>query len=490
MSFIIGVDIGTTNVKTTAFDTKTAAILASHSEGYEMLHPQPEWSEQNPDDIYKAVCHSIRVVSETCKTQGETLGVCFSTAMHSIMAMDEDGLQLTNLIIWADNRSAEIAEKLRVSREGKKMYRNNGTPIHAMTPLCKLMWLKENEKKIFKTAKKFIGIKEYIVYRLTGNFVVDYSIASATGLFNITEKKWDDWTLKQIGLDESHLSEAVSPYHIEKLPANNGFKLSAGIPLIMGASDGCLANLGSGAILPGTMAVTIGTSGAARICSDVPYLDANMRTFCYILDEDTYVVGGPSNNGAVVFQWLKETFFADSDFNQVFDEAAKINAGSDGLLFYPYLLGERAPIWSSAVRGGFLGLDIQHTKPHFARAVMEGILLNLYSIGKILLETQKVKTIYANGGFAHSPLWVQMLSDVFGIEVALNDTVDTGTVGAAMMGLKALGVVDKLSDLNCFTPVSTIFKVDKNVHKTYDDVYEKFGKSAIGVLTNAGIENN
>lgn len=488
MSFIIGVDIGTTNVKTTAFDTKTASILASHSEGYDMLHPQPEWSEQNPDDIFKAVCNSIQVVSETCKPQGETIGVCFSTAMHSIMALDENGKQLTNLIIWADNRSAQIAEKLRASEEGKKMYQNNGTPIHAMTPLCKLIWLKENENEIFRAAKRFIGIKEYIIYRLTGRFVIDYSIASATGLFNIKDKKWDDWTLKQIGLDENYLSQAVSPYHIENLPVNNDFKLTPGIPLIMGASDGCLANLGSGAILPGTMAITIGTSGAARICLDVPYLDANMRTFCYILDEHTYVVGGPSNNGAVVFQWLKETFFTESDFEQVFDEAAKINAGSDGLLFYPYLLGERAPIWSSAVRGGFLGLDIQHTKAHFARAVMEGILLNLYNIGKILLETQKVKTIYANGGFAHSALWVQMLADVFGIEVALNDTVDTGTVGAAMMGLKALGIVEKLSDLNHFTPVSTVFKVAENTHQEYLLAYDQFNKSFIGVLANAGIK--
>jgi gluconokinase len=488
MSFIIGVDIGTTNVKTTAFETKTAAILASHSEGYEMLHPQPEWSEQSPDDIYKAVCNSIQVVSETCRPQGETLGVCFSTAMHSIMALDAEGRQLTNLIIWADNRSAGTAEKLRASAEGRRMYQTNGTPIHAMAPLCKLMWLKENDQALFKTAKRFIGIKEYIIHRLTGQFVIDYSIASATGLFNIKDKKWDDWTLKQIGLDESYLSTAVSPYHIEKLPVNNDFKLSPGIPLIMGASDGCLANLGSGAILPGTMAITIGTSGAARSCSDVPFLDADMRTFCYILDEDTYVVGGPSNNGAVVFDWLKDTFFPESDYNQIFDEAAKISPGSDGLLFFPYLLGERAPIWSSAVRGGFLGLDIQHTKDHFSRAVMEGILLNLYSIGKILMETQKFKTIYANGGFAHSQLWVQMMADVFGIQVALNDTVDTGTVGAAMMGLKALGVVDKLSDLDYFTPVSTVFNVDETAHDKYLLVYESFCKSAVGALVNAGLE--
>jgi len=487
MSFIIGCDIGTTNVKTTAFDVESAGILTSHSEGYEMLHPRPDWSEQDPDEIYKAVCNAIRKVCETCNPQGDPVGICFSSAMHSILCLDKNGEKLTNLIIWADNRSADIAGKLRISEDGKKMYQNNGTPIHAMTPLCKLLWLKEHDPDLFQKTDKFIGIKEYIIFRLTGSLVVDYSIASATGLFNIRDKKWDNWTLQKIGLDESKLSKAVSPYHKEELPEENDFKVKAGTPLIMGASDGCLANLGSGAILKGTMAITIGTSGAARICSDVPYLDDTMRTFCYILDENTYIVGGPSNNGAVVFEWMKNTFFQESSYNEIFDAADKVNPGSDGLLFFPYLLGERAPLWSSAVRGGFLGLDIQHSKPHFARAVMEGIHLNIYSIGKILLETQKVKTIYANGGFAQSPVWVQMLADIFGIPVALNDTVDTGTVGAAMMGLKALDRVKKLSELDFFTPVSTIFKPDKKVHKQYLEVYEKFYTSTKGVLINAGI---
>ncbi|MCF2442817.1 gluconokinase [Dyadobacter sp. CY345] len=485
MSFIIGCDIGTTNVKITAFDPDSASILTSHSEGYQMIHPEPDWSEQDPDEIYEAVCNAIREVSKSCELHGQPLGICFSSAMHSILCIDKNGKNLSNLIIWADNRSADIAEKLKASAAGKKMYQHNGTPIHAMTPSCKLIWLKENQKDIFDKTDKFVGIKEYIIFKLTGRFVIDYSIASATGLFNITEKKWDEWTLKKIGIDENKLSKAVSPYHIEKLPGKNDFKLPAGTPLIMGASDGCLANLGSGAISKGTMAITIGTSGAARTCSDGPILDEKMRTFCYILDEDTYVVGGPSNSGAVVFEWMKDNFYPESDYNEIFDAASKIDPGSDGLLFFPYLLGERAPLWSSAVRGGFLGLDIQHTKSHFARAVMEGIHLNLYSIGKILLEKQKVKRIFANGGFAQSQVWVQMLADIFGIEVALNDTVDTGTVGAAMMGLKALGFAKELSDLDYFTPVSTVFKPDKEVHKQYIEVYNKFYTSVEGIIIHA-----
>jgi gluconokinase len=485
MPYIIGCDIGTTNVKSVAFDTVSGEILHMHSEAYEMQHPEPDWSEQDPEEIFLAACTTIKTVVRKCKGKSELLGISFSAAMHGVLALDKSGKHLTGLIIWADNRSSFIAGKLKTSLIGKKIYHNNGTPIHAMTPVCKLLWLKEHEPEIYKKTDKFISIKEYIVYRLTGRFVVDYSIASATGMFNIRELKWDEYTLKKLGLKISKLSETVSPYHTEKLPKKNLLGLPEHTPLIMGASDGCLANLGSGAIETASMAVTIGTSAAVRISSAKPYTDKWMQTFCYVLDEETFVIGGPSNNGAVVFEWLMNTFFSGQEYDTVFGQASRIKPGADGLLFYPYLLGERAPLWSSTVRGGFSGLDIQHTLPHFARAVMEGILLNLYSVGKVLLDMQEIKTIYANGGFARSPVWVQMLSDIFGKKVKLNETVETGAIGAAMMGLKALGVYKEFSEMKSFTTVGQEFVPDTNNHEGYHTLSEKFMKGAKLMLTHA-----
>ncbi|NIJ51769.1 gluconokinase [Dyadobacter arcticus] len=478
MPYIIGCDIGTTNVKSVAFNSVSGEILSSHSESYDMQHPHPDWSEQDPDEIFEAACKTITHVTDSIKDKDKLLGISFSAAMHGVLALDKKGKQLTALIIWADNRSSDIALKLRASRVGKKIYVNNGTPIHAMTPVCKLLWLKLHQPDIYAKTSRFVGIKEYIIYRLTGKFLVDYSIASATGMFNMRELTWDAYTLKKLGLRPEKLSEAVSPYHIEKAPAGNPAKLPEGTPLIMGASDGCLANLGSGAITAGSMAVTIGTSAAVRICSNRPYSDPSMQTFCYVLDEKTYIVGGPSNNGAVIFEWLMDSFFPKEEYDAVFEEASKIEAGSDGLLFYPYLLGERAPLWSSTVRGGFSGLDIRHTRAHFARAVMEGILLNLYSIGKILMEKQDINIIYANGGFARSPVWVQMLSDIFGKKVRLNETVETGAVGAAMMGLKALGINKDFSELKSFTTVGQEFDPKDTVHKVYETLSERFIRGA------------
>lgn len=475
MAYIIGADLGTTNIKAVAFDLK-GEILADHSEEYPMQHPQPGWSEQDPEEIMRAVEYCIQAVVKKCRMQGEALGVSFSAAMHSLIMLDANDKPLSNSIIWADNRSAELAEALRQTPEGRKMYRTNGTPIHAMSPLCKLLWMKENDPKLFKNAAKFVGIKEYIILKMTGKYLIDFSIASATGLFNIEKFGWDAYTLEYLGLTAERFSEPISTYHIEKLPADNVLGLPADTPLIMGASDGCLANLGSGAIVPGTMAVTVGTSGAVRVSAPDAYVDPEMRTFCYILDEDTYVIGGATNNGAVIFEWLKDHFFDKISYEDLFDQAADLEPGTDGLLCLPFLLGERAPLWNSAVRGGFVGLDIHHTPPHFVRAVMEGTLLNMLSIGKVLLENQEVNVIYANGGFAKSKVWVQMLADVFGITVNLNDTVETGSVGAALMGLKALGHIETYADAKEFTQIGHIFKPIAANRKAYEGVYKRFEK--------------
>ncbi len=338
--------------------------------------------------------------------------------------------------------------------------------------MCKLLWIKENDPDLFRNAARFVGIKEYIVFKLSGKYLIDFSIASATGLFNIEQYTWDDYTLRYLGLTADRFSEPVSPYHVEKIAANNALRLPADTPLIMGASDGCLANLGSGAIVPGTMAVTVGTSGAVRVSAPTAYADPDMRTFCYILDEETYVIGGATNNGAVIFEWLKDHFFDEISYDDLFAQAADLDPGTDGLLCLPYLLGERAPLWNSAVRGGFVGLDIYHTPMHFVRAVMEGTLLNMLSIGKVLLENQKVDVIYANGGFAKSKVWVQMLADVFGLPVNLNDTVETGSVGAALMGLKALGHIQNYTEAREFTQIGHIFKPIEANRKAYEGVHE------------------
>ena len=210
---------------------------------------------------------------------------------------------------------------------------------------------------------------------------------------------------------------------------------------VIGSSDGGLANLGTGATNDGILSVTIGTSSAARVVTQQPITDAMMRTFCYHLSGNQYIMGGASNNGAVVLQWIKENILQNKEpYDKFLSMAEGIDAGCNGLVFLPYILGERAPLWNSAARGVYFGLHISHTTAHLVRAAMEAVVYNIYAIGKILMEKNNIKIIYANGGFSDSVFWVQLLSDVFNLPVYVPEMEESSTLGAVMVGMNALGI--------------------------------------------------
>ena len=444
MDYFIGVDIGTTATKAVAFDLG-GKILARQGIAYPMIHPRPDWSEQDPALILRAVIGCIGQVQRMVQT-GQLLGVSFSSAMHSLMAVDAAGHPLTPLIIWADNRASAEADRFRADELAQSLYQRTGLPIHPMSPFCKLQWLARHESRLFAEAHKFIGIKEYVFHQFFGTYLIDHSLASATGLFNLATLDWDAGALAMAGIGPDRLSVPV-PAHYR--PTGLALTLAAQMaipvqtPFFVGGSDGCLANLGSGVIAPGRMAVTVGTSGAVRIAAPTIQTDAQMRTFCYVLADGHYVSGGGMNNGSVILDWWRGQFaLASTSVAGVAD----IAPGADGLLCLPYLLGERAPIWNARAKGVFFGITATHTHAHFTRACMEGVTFALFTIAKILDERQHSEVVYASGGFAHSPAWVQILADVFDKPVYLTESVESSAWGAALIGLKELGVIGNLSD--------------------------------------------
>ncbi|WP_420152620.1 gluconokinase [Siphonobacter sp.] len=481
MEYWIGVDIGTTNTKVVTF-TEGGDVKGHHSVGYEMIHPQPDYSELDAEVIYQAVHASLQTVLHALDAPVRTITFC--SAMHSVLAVDEAGQPLSNLIIWADNRATEEAESLIGTPLGKELFQACGTPLHPMVPLCKLMWLQKYEPELVHKAYKFVGIKELIWYRLTGEWVVDYSIASATAMFDLRELKWNEQALKIAGIPAEKLSATVSPYH--SFPVSDSLKQQLQITshavvteqtkLIIGASDGCVANLGTGAVVPGRVAVTIGTSGAVRVSARQPLLDEHMRTFCYLLDTETYIIGGGTNSGGVIFQWLGETLFPDKSEEELSTLAAESPTGANDLLFLPYLLGERAPIWNVHAKGGFHGLTLQHTASHLVRAVLEGICLHTYSIVKILEDREQITEIYASGGFAKSPFWVQMLADICGKPVCLPETVEAGAWGSALMGMKAEQVIEDYQERMNSLKIRKTFNPDLNHTAQYQRIFERFMK--------------
>ena len=474
MNYYMGIDIGTTSTKAVAF-SDAGDVLAREEIAYPILHPFASYSEQNPEEILEAVINSIARIAAALPDKHPVL-ISFSAAMHSVMAVDAQGQPLTNCIIWADNRASDIAEHLRETTMGDVFYHSTGVPIHAMSPLCKLLWLKENKRELFAAAAKFIGVKEYIFSRLFNTYIVDTPVASATGFLNIHSLQWDEAILAYAGIKASQFSTVTSAYHKEMLVPGSRYYQDARLgqvlttPFIIGGSDGGLANLGSGAVGKNAMAISIGTSSAVRVVTNEVYTDEHMRTFCYHLSNSSYILGGASNNGAVVLQWFKDAVLNTAESHeQLFTAAEKIPAGSNGLLFIPYLMGERAPVWNSHANGVFFGLNITHTRAHFTRAIMEGIVFNVYSIGRVLMEKKKITEIFATGGFTKSPFWLQTLCDMFNCTVHVSGAVESSASGAVILGMHAVGIEKKWK-----ARIVETYEPNALQHSLYSKQFRKF----------------
>jgi gluconokinase len=465
MEYFLGVDIGTTSVKSIAF-SKDGKTLCDSSISYPIHHPHSDWSEQDPEEIVRALFKTVENILQELHPDLPVL-VSFCSAMHSLIAVDSNGIAISPSIIWADNRAAGISTEIHKTNRAKDFYEHTGLPVHAMSPFCKLLWLKENQKDLFDRACKFVGIKEYVFYKLFGVFAIDVSVASATGLLNVKALQWDPWILKQVGMTTDKLSEVVP---IDKIFYSPGiFPALQKVPFVIGGSDGAMANIGSTGE-PGSLVITVGTSSAARVILNRPYIDPGMRTFCYYINHDQWLLGGASNNGGIVLQWLQENLFhSEKKVTDFLNQAATVKPGSDGLIFLPYLLGERAPIWNADAKGVLFGVQINHSQASMIRASLEGIVYCIYGISQAIMEQSEIRTIYATGGFARNELGLQIMSDVFSLPVWVCETVENSAWGAVKCGMQAMGV--KASD--DFT-ISKKYFPDSGRHSVYEKGFLKF----------------
>ncbi len=476
---ITGIDIGTGSTKTITID-KDANVISTYQEYYNTLSSKPGYFEQDPEIIWAAF---LTCINNTLKINEEAdFLISISSAMHGLMVIDKNNKAITPLITWEDIRSEKIAEEIKSDPIAESIYTDTGTPIHAMSPLCKIKWLKENEPDIFKNAAKFISIKEFIWYRLFKTYEIDQSIASATGLFNIKNKKWNEASLELCSIDESQLSEVVSTNFIRKSICNdvaNILTTQGKISFCIGASDGCLANIGSGVFDKGIAAVTVGTSGAVRITSEQPLVDFKAMIFNYILDDTFFISGAAVNNGGNVIKWLFKTFLqndkpSDSDYKNLFDAVERIEAGSNGLLFLPYLYGERAPVWDGNACGVFFGIKSFHTNAHFLKAALEGICYSLNNILEIIEASSfPIHQLNVSGGFVHSKVWLHILADICNKKICIARDEDASSIGAALLGMKAIGLINDYSSLNKnTTSMITPDAANNAIHKKYYNIFK------------------
>jgi gluconokinase len=446
----IGIDIGTSSVKAIAFDAKMQEI-AHAAEKVESWHDDAGAADQDPMVVYQTVMNVLTSTAQEVRRLGYTVErVGLSAAMHNLIPVAADGSYLAPASTWMDLRAKEEASELWKTPAGKSVYERTGTPIHPMTPLLKLMWMRTHQPKIFQEAAKFVSQKEWIWYQWFGEWRVDASLASATGLYNLREGTWDSQALSLAGIPAEKLSIIVPTTYVKQGIREPRLYLSGILPetvFTIGASDGVLANLGVGAIRSDVMAMTIGTSCAIRTGSSKPFTDVSTRSFCYVLDADRFIVGGPSNSGGIVLDWLYNSVLSRNLTDrqpQRFAEmiSAAHTTQSDDLLCLPYVAGERAPLWNADATGVFFGLQLHHTGPHLMRAAIEGMILNAYWIASGLFqELGQPHQLIASGKVLETEWIRQLVADIFGIPVQFQGAVDASVVGAALLANIATGVV-------------------------------------------------
>lgn len=487
MDFSIGVDIGTTQTKAVAFDLNGRAMESSYQR-YPLYQDAEGMAEQDQTEILQAVIFTVREVVQ--KLSEHTLKfISFSSAMHSLLVLDQSKQALTRMITWADNRAQGESERLKNTPFGKKLYEETGMPNHPMAPFYKISWLKKQHPEVYRTASLFLGIKEYLFYTLFGEAICDYGCASGTGYFDIHRLEWSQTALNYLGVHASNLPKIVPPTYV-KTGLKEEYAQLMGIaeetPFVIGGADGPLSNLGVGAIGRGEIALTVGTSGAIRMIVDHPILHPKEETFCYVLDEKHWVIGGATSNGAGAFDWACHTFLQEtvhqaikekrSPYDAVLDEISSIPAGSSGIVFHPYLLGERAPLWESKASGSFVGLRREHTEKEMVHSVIEGICFNL----KIILEDviqkdDKITKIIATGGFAESLLFRQIMGDVLGVPLHFLENEEASALGAVILGWHALEKTQTLDEISSRLKKSTHSVVpDEHNRKKYEQVYPIF----------------
>ncbi|MEJ5377908.1 MAG: gluconokinase [bacterium] len=459
----LGIDLGTGSCKSLVVSEEFELLGFALSE-YPALDVGRRWQEQDPDSLLQAAIDSAKsALEKSSQSPGDCRAISLGGALHSLVALDKRGKPLTGLLTWADGRASHQAARIKNSSLAIQLYQETGCPVHPMYPLYKIMWLREERPETFSRTRRLISAKEYVLWKLTGEFRVDYSVASGSGLMGVRSLIWSPVCLELSGIREEMLSEPASPrsvlggLHGE---AGGELGLPREVPVILGSSDAVNSSLGAGATRPSQATCMVGTSGALRIISAVPILDAKARTWCYAIDQGHWLVGGAINNGGVALSWLRDCLNEvlmlrrEKDllgFDEILEMAQKAEPGAGGVLCLPFFAGERSPYFNPNARAVFLGLTLEHGLSQLSRALIEGIGYRFRSIKQVLSELGiGVEEAMASGGFTKSRFWLQVMADILGIPLRVPRWGETSVLGAALWAIRSMSAemeLEKMGDL-------------------------------------------
>lgn len=490
--FILAHDFGTTGNKATLYNQQGKLINSTFS-GYDTFYPDVNWAEQKPEDWWQAVCESTKKLVKQSDIKKEEIAVIsFSAQMMGCLPLSKEGEPLRNSIIWADQRSVKQAGRLKKKVGREQMYKITGHRISPTYSLEKIMWVMDNEPEIYEKTHKFVHAKDYIVNKLTGEFVTDYSDASGMNLYDINNKCWSPEILEVTGVDKEKLPEVCSSSDVvgkvkAKIAEEVGLK--AGTPVVIGAGDGPAASVGAGVVKEGKAYNYIGSSSWIALATQEPILDSERKTFNWLhMVPDMYMPCGTMQSAGASYGWLKDTLCqveqqaaCDLDLSpyELMDLSVEASQpGAKNLIYLPYLMGERSPHWNPEAKGAFIGLTLRHNRKDIIRSVMEGVTFNLKIISEIFENEIDFSRIRVIGGGAKGLTWRQIMADIYNKNVQMPQILEEATsLGAAIAGGVGVGIFNSFDVAAELNPVVDVQKPRVENVKKYAELYPVFKKA-------------
>lgn len=450
MKYFIGIDVSTTATKTLLMDER-GEVVGVASQEYSFETPKPLWSEQDPALWWQAAVNSIReVISATGIDAADIQGVGLTGQMHGLVLLDKNGLVLRPSILWNDQRTEAQCDEIRKLIGEEKFIQTTGNNALTGFTAPKILWVRENEPYIYARVRHILLPKDYVRYRLTGEYGMDKADGSGTVLMDLKERSWSGEVLKALDITPEWMPQLYEGTQITGFVTSDAAEICGlpdGIPVIAGGGDQAASAVGTGAVQEGIVSLSLGTSGVvfATVNSAVVEAQGRLHAFCHSVPDRWHLMG-VMLSAAGSLRWYRDTFSPGRDFDDLLAPAADIPPGSDGLFFLPYLTGERTPYPDPLARGAFIGLTVRHSMPHLTRAVLEGVAFGLRDSFELMKESglSDINQIRIAGGGARSALWRQILADVLGSELVTVNTTEGAAYGAALLAAAGAGAFDSV----------------------------------------------
>ncbi len=446
MEYVLGIDVSTTGVKALLVDA-SGAVIGTATTDLALSTPRPLWSEQDPLDWWNGTVASIRQVLAQSGVGGDqVVALGLTGQMHGLTLLDEHGNVLRPAILWNDQRTAAQCDQIRARLGKQRLIEITGNDALTGFTAPKILWVRSHEPGVYARVRHVLLPKDYVRFRLTGAYATDRADGAGMLLFDIRTRDWSPEVLRALEIPPEWLPttyegpEVTSTLHAEAA-AQTG--LRAGTPVVGGGGDQAAQAVGVGAIEPGIVALTLGTSGVVFASTAEPFVEpeGRLHAFCHAVPGRWHLMG-VMLSAAGSLRWYRDTFAPGASYDSLTDAAGRVPAGCEGLLFLPYLTGERTPYPDPLARGAFVGLTVRHTAPHLTRAVLEGVAFGLRDSFELMKSAglAAIDQVRVSGGGARSPLWRQILADVLEVELVTVNTTEGAAYGAALLAGVGAGI--------------------------------------------------